>query len=62
MVSLAGHSKLIDDIPLSFGKYKGQTPDEISEFDPSYIVYIWDTLNIKVSSKVLYNYCIKQDQ
>lgn len=29
-----------DSQPLPFGKYKGRTPDEIAEDDPSYIVWL----------------------
>lgn len=35
----------LDHSRLTFGKYKGLTPDEISEFDPSYVV--WMAANIK---------------
>lgn len=29
-----------DDTPLRFGKYKGQTPNQIAEHDPSYVVWM----------------------
>lgn len=33
----------IDKCPVQFGKYKGRTPDEIADTDPSYIVWMWET-------------------
>ena len=35
----------LDHTPLTFGKYKGQTPDEISEHDPSYIVWLYNNIS-----------------
>ena len=31
----------IDDIPLKFGKYKGKTPNQVAQRDPSYIVWMF---------------------
>ena len=33
-------SSIKDDLPLTFGKYKGKTPNQIAEVDPSYIVWM----------------------
>lgn len=30
----------IDDMPLTWGKYKGQTPRSVAKTDPSYIVWM----------------------
>lgn len=46
-----------DVIPLGFGKYKGQTPEEIADEDPSYIVWLYDTINPKVCSESIALYC-----
>ena len=49
----------LDHTPLTFGKYAGQTPDEISEHDPSYIVWMYETLEPKRCSDFLYQYCLE---
>lgn len=46
-----------DHTPLNFGKYKGLTPDEISEFDPEYIVWAWKSVHPRISSYWLYQTC-----
>lgn len=35
----------IDNIPLSFGKFKGKTPNEICEQQPSYICWMWEEMD-----------------
>lgn len=30
----------LNDIPLHFGKYRGQTPNQVAAIDPQYIVWI----------------------
>lgn len=50
----------LDDTPLTFGKHQGKTPDEISEEDPSYIVWMWETVEVKHCSRGMYNYCKAQ--
>ena len=47
----------LDHTPLTFGKYKGQTPDEISEHDPSYIVWMYNTVRPHKCSKWLKEAC-----
>lgn len=47
----------IDNIALSFGKYKGQTPNEIGNTDPGYIVWLYENLENKVCSNELYKAC-----
>lgn len=34
----------IDATPLSFGKYRGRTPEWISEHDPQYLVWAYGTI------------------
>lgn len=48
-----------DNTPLHFGKYRGKTPDEISEFDPEYIVWAYNNLEVghSVITKGMYQYC-----
>jgi uncharacterized protein (DUF3820 family) len=29
-----------DDTPLKFGKYKGKTPNQVADEDPSYVVWM----------------------
>ncbi len=45
--------KDIDEIPLTFGKHKGLTPDEVAEIDPEYIVWMYNTIEPKRCSKDL---------
>lgn len=45
----------IDDRPLTFGKYKGETPNEISRKDPQYLAWIYDNVTPCPVSKDLYN-------
>jgi hypothetical protein len=47
----------IDDRPLSFGKYKGQSPNEIAEDDPSYITWIYENVEPCPVSTELYEAC-----
>lgn len=47
---------MMDQTPLTFGKYKGQTPDEISEEDPSYIVWLFENVQ-GVCTRDLYLAC-----
>lgn len=47
----------LDHTPVTFGKYKGQTPDEISEHDPSYIVWMYRTVKPTPCSEWLMEVC-----
>jgi len=49
--------KLLDDTELTFGKYKGETPNEIAEEDPQYLMWMYDTLNTKFCTKKLRDQC-----
>ncbi len=48
---------LLDDTKLTFGKYKGSTPNEIANDNPSYIVWLFDNLDTKFCTKKLRNAC-----
>lgn len=48
----------LDHTPLTFGRYRGQTPDEVSEHDPKYLVWMYDTVkNRPTCSKTLRDNC-----
>jgi len=44
----------IDNTPLTFGKHKGKTPNEILESDTSYIVWMWGNMDKPPCSMDLY--------
>lgn len=46
----------LDFTPLKFGKYKGVTPESISEEDPEYIVWMWEE-GLRHCSEALYRDC-----
>lgn len=48
-----------DTTPLAFGKYKGRTPIEVAEEDPSYIVWAWNNVFPKPCSKELAESCVQ---
>ena len=37
-------SKDIDEVCLTFGKYRGMTPSDVSIIDPHYIVWMYNTV------------------
>ena len=37
-------SKDIDEVCLTFGKYRGMTPCDVSIIDPHYIVWMYNTV------------------
>lgn len=47
----------LDSVPIAFGKYKGMTPDDISEVDPRYIMWLYENIEPKRVSKDLYMVC-----
>jgi hypothetical protein len=47
----------IDDIPLRFGKHKGQTPNQIAEHDPSYVTWMRANVFPSVCSRELAQDC-----
>lgn len=61
-IALSGKSKAdyadeLDNTPLTFGKYKSHTPKEVSVIDPSYIVWMYDSVKPAKCSKELRNGC-----
>jgi len=47
----------LDKEPLKFGKYKGQTPNDIASEDPGYIVWAYENITPKICSKDLAQCC-----
>ena len=45
-----------DERPISLGKYKGMTPNEISEVDPKYLMWMYENVDGSCS-KDLYILC-----
>lgn len=50
----------LDNTSLTFGKHKGKTPDEISEEDPGYIIWMAENIKEQHCSDALYQYCLKE--
>jgi hypothetical protein len=46
-----------DDTPLTFGKHRGKTPNEIADEFPSYVVWLRETIRPYVVSKHLADDC-----
>lgn len=46
----------IDDRPLSFGKYRGKTPNQVGDYDPSYICWMFENIPDSCSA-ALYEVC-----
>lgn len=44
MVALKLKEFDIDTLPLAFGKYKGNTPNEVSVIDPHYLVWMYENI------------------
>jgi hypothetical protein len=47
----------LDHSPLTFGKYKGQTPSQIAEHDPRWLLYIASEKSEKICSDLLLRDC-----
>ena len=47
----------IDSRKLSFGKYKGMSPDEIGDVNPCYVVWMYENIDPPPCSKELYLAC-----
>lgn len=47
----------LDHAPLPVGQYKGQTPSQIAEHDPGYLLYLAQKADWKVASEVLLRDC-----
>lgn len=51
----------LDHTPLTFGKHKGLTPDQVSEDDPGWLVWAYENVkNRDVCSKTLYDTCRRE--
>lgn len=46
-----------DHTPLSFGKYKGKTPEEVAWFDGSYVVWMFENVKPPPCSQELAEAC-----
>lgn len=46
-----------DDVALRFGKYKGQTPNQIARHDPRYVVWLYDNVTPAVCARELARDC-----
>jgi len=44
----------IDNLPMGFGKYKGETPSNLLDIDPSYIVWMYENVQPIRCSRELY--------
>lgn len=51
----------LDSTPLRIGKHRGKTPLEVSEVDPDYLVWAYDTWVPKPCSRLLYEACSVDD-
>lgn len=49
----------VDNTPLGFGKYRGKTPEEVSDINPNYILWMWDKFDDPPCSEALYNFCVR---
>lgn len=47
----------LDHTPLKFGQYKGQTPSQIAEHDPSYLIWVAENHAHHVVSDALVRSC-----
>lgn len=47
----------LDHTALYKGQYKGESPSQIAEHDPSYVVWMYETWNPKPCSALLYDEC-----
>lgn len=47
-----------DNTVLTFGKHRGKTPEQLSNLDPHYIVWAYETIKDKViCSDAMYRFC-----
>jgi hypothetical protein len=47
----------LDHTPLPSGQYKGQTPSQVAEHDPEYLVWMAENMQWKVASDLLIRSC-----
>jgi hypothetical protein len=52
----------IDDEALTFGKYRGRTPNQVAEVDPSYVIWMFESVkNFQTCSPELYDACLQDE-
>jgi len=51
----------IDKRPIQFGKYRGKTPEEISDLDPDYLLWMYQNVKPTPCTKSLADAC-QQDE
>lgn len=49
----------LDHTPLPRGQYQGQTPSQVAEHDPAYIVWLSENWNDKMVSDLLVRACME---
>lgn len=49
----------VDHTPLPVGVYRGQTPSQVAEHDPAYLIHMAETCSWKVASDVLIRTCME---
>lgn len=47
----------VDNLPLTFGKYRGQTPNQIADIDPWYIEWMYENVKNAPCTESLYLRC-----
>lgn len=50
----------LDHTPMKQGKYRGQTPSQIAEHDPGYIVWLSEHFTEKLVSDLLARTCLEE--
>lgn len=48
----------LDHAPMKFGKYKGQSPSQIAEHDPQWLVWLAGERSEPVASNALIRTCV----
>ena len=54
---MSNANQSLDRSPLVFGKYKGKTPNEVAEVDPSYVAWMYENVSPAPCSRSLYEDC-----
>ena len=51
-----------DDMPLDFGKHRGKTPRQLVDLEPSYVVWLHETIPSVVSRSAYLDACFILDE
>lgn len=51
----------LDHTPLCFGKHMSKTPDEISQTNPGYVIWLYEQCKPQVVSRALYEACVEDE-